>query len=156
MLSIKKLIESITKNFDFTPVVKTWSQIATPQAAWYVVASVSLKPKSQYLIVANNGNGQGGSVTCNVNFDISGTPVVYTPFASATNDGAGNYTIGIAYVKTGNSGCTLNIRTYGYNSSVTNINGSAIIVPLVVGGVLHSSIFKAFSHLHKNWRWCKC
>ena len=145
MLSIKKLIESITKNFDFTPVVKTWSQIATPQAAWYVVASVSLKPKSQYLIVANNGNGQGGSVTCNVNFDISGTPVVYAPFASVTNDGAGNYTIGIAYVKTGNSGCTLNIRTYGYNTSVTNINGSAIIVPLVVGGGYRIAVFSRLS-----------
>lgn len=152
MLSIRKWIKLVTSNLDFTPIVKTWKQIATPQGAWYVVASFDIKANSQYLIVANNGNGQGGSVNCNVNFDISGTPALYLPFASITNDGGGNYVIGLAYIKTGSSACTLKIRTYGYNTSVTNINGNAIAIPLVVGGVAR----RIFNLLTSERRWATC
>lgn len=132
MLSVKKMLTKITKNLNFTPIVRTWSNIATPTAAWYRLTTIDIPANRQYLILARNGNAMGGAVACRCGFEVvsgSGAKILQT--AEGLNDsGSGNVAIGWAFIKTGNTPYTIAIRNYGYNTSVTNNNGNAIAIPL--------------------------
>lgn len=146
--NIKQWMAKVTDQLNVVPQIKTWSGIATPKSQYYNCTTFTLKPKSKYLILANNGNGQGGNVKCMCAFDItSGTATRWLGGASLNDAGSGNNANGWAYVETGSSSCTLAVRGYGYNTSVTNLNGVAIAFRLT-GGVLLKSIFETFrSHL---------
>lgn len=137
MLKLKALLKKIVQNMDFTPIVRTWSNIATPKAStWYRLATFTIPANSQYLILGRSGNAKGGSVTCACSFNIvSGSGAkVWTEGSSASNAGSGNYAVGWAYIKTGATPYVIEVRNYSYDTSVTNCNGSAIAIPLFGGG----------------------
>lgn len=55
-------------------------------------------------------------------------------FVSGYNN-EGTHATGWAYIKTGANPYVIEIRNYGYDTSVTNCNGSAIAIPLFDGGI---------------------
>lgn len=128
---LNKVMSWLADNADKTPLTKSWSNIKTPSAAYYNLGSITIPAHSQYLIVASNGNGQGGAVVNSCRPIISsGTPTESHLFTGLNNSGAGNLAYGFGYIKTGSAGCTLTIQAYGYNTSVTNMNGQVIAIPL--------------------------
>lgn len=136
MLSIKQTLNKILDQLNIVPQLRSWSNIATPNAStYYNCATFTLKPNSKYLILAYNGNGLGTAVTCTCNFTVvSGTAKLNISASGKNNAGSGNPALGWAYVETGSSPVTYAIRGYSYDTSVTNLNGAAIAIRLVGGG----------------------
>lgn len=136
MLKLKELLSKLVRNMDFTPIVRSWSNVALSTVnTWYRLTTITIPANSQYLIVATVGNAQGGSVRCNCNFEVvSGSGArVWQDFGGINDAGAGNVATGLAYIKTGSTPYAIAIRTYSYATGVTNCNGKAIAIPFVLG-----------------------
>lgn len=135
---LDRVLSFLGTNADFSPLHTSWSNKKTPGTQWYVMDSLTIPAHSQYLIIAMNGNGIGSASICTCNFNTVGVPTEDYSFITPNNSGGGNYAIGLKYIKTGNTSVTVQIRGYGYNTSVTNMNGTAIAIPLVknMGGTL--------------------
>ena len=133
-VSIKETLAKITDQLNFVPQVRTWSNIATPSAAYYTCATFQLKPKSKYLILAYMSNGLGTAATnvCGLG-TTAGTPIQAVYGIGQSNAGSGNATTGWGYVETGSSEITVVVRGYGYNTSA-KLAGTAVAIRLVGGG----------------------
>lgn len=128
---IDKALSWLASNANHAPLSKTWSNIRTPSAAYYNLGSITIPAYSQYLIIASNGNGQTGAVVNSCRPVISsGTAKESHLFTGLNNTGAGNLAYGFGYIETGSTSCVLTIQCYGYNTSVTNMNGRVIAIPL--------------------------
>ena len=137
MFDLKNWINKVTKNLDYTPIIKGWRDIATPtENTYYTLTTIDIPANSQYLIIAVNGNGQGSAVRCACNFVVeSGTGAdVWQPFNGINSAGAGNQALGLAYIKTRDTPYVIRIQNYSYSTAVTNCNGRAIAIPLFLGG----------------------
>lgn len=155
MLKIKELLSRLVRNMDFTPIVRSWSNVALSTLnTWYRLTTITIPANSQYLILAMVGNGQGGSVRCNCSFEVvSGSGVkVWQDIGGINNAGAGNVAQGFAYIKTGSAPYEIAVRTYCYATGVTNCNGKALAIPLVLGGVVH----RLLNSLTSKRRWAVC
>lgn len=131
-LKLKETLAKILTRLNPSVLTTTWSGVAPTMSASKVVASITLKSNSKYLVLAYNGNGIGGSAACNVNFACAGaSKLLLGP--GYTNDGYGNPCSGWAYVETGSSGRTFQVNSYGYNSAA-KFTGSAVAIPIMGGG----------------------
>lgn len=118
-----------------TVMVYTWADIATPQAQYYTLCTFSLPAKSKYLILARNGNGLAGETINNINFGIATGTATSTALGNGgpAKGSGGNNVVGWYYVET-NSACVVAVQTYGYNTSVTGMNGRAVAIPIGKNG----------------------
>lgn len=127
-----KIMSWLADNADFTPISQSWSNIKTPAAQYYTLKTLTIPAYSQYMIMAQNGNGVGGASTNSCRLIVSsGTPLVSQLMSGLNNSGAGNIAHAMGYIKTGATPCVVTIQCYGYNTSVTNMNGNAVAIPLV-------------------------
>ena len=82
------------------------------------------------MIMLANGNGLETAVMCNINAYISsGTGTIYGGLGTS-NDTSGNFATGWGYIEATTS-VTVKVRTYTYNTSVTNFNGYAVVTPVM-------------------------
>ena len=111
----------------------TWSGIhAGSSVGTYVtLKTFTLPANSRWLVLASNGNGQGGAVDCNLGISVtSGTASLVLEAGSRSRDTGGNIALGWCYIRT-TTACTVSIRTYTYNTSVTNFNGKYVAIPVL-------------------------
>ena len=111
----------------------TWSGIhAGSSVGTYVtLKTFTLPANSRWLILATNGNAQGGAVDCNIGTSVtSGTASTVIAGDSRSRDTGGNVAVGWCYIRT-TTECTVSLRTYTYNTSVTNFNGKYVAIPVL-------------------------
>lgn len=111
----------------------TWSGIhaGSSVGAYVTLKTFTLPANSRWLILATNGNAQGGAVDCNIGTSVtSGTASMVIAGDSRSRDTGGNVAVGWCYIRT-TTECTVSIRTYTYNTSVTNFNGKYVAIPVL-------------------------
>ena len=126
-LYLKKLFTKLSENFIFPVATRQWNNIATPTAAYYTVATFSPPANSAGIILTLGGNGLAKYMQNKVFFG-SNNWKYFSGGGSPNTSGAGNQSIGFAYFETGTSGATINVQQYGYDTSVTNMNGFAVMI----------------------------
>ena len=129
MLNIKKALTKLSNRLSFPVTKKTWSNIATPTATYYDLTTFELKPNSMYLIFGVNGNALAPEARCGITIDYTNTEDA-TFGCVLGSAGAGNNTVCWGYAVTGSRTGYAKLKSYGYNTNVTNMNGSAIAIRL--------------------------
>lgn len=135
-LKLKETLAKLIKNQNHYPTVKTWSNKTPTSGQYMTLATFDIPANSQYLILANNGNGIGAAAAnlCQPSL-VSGSPQVFYNSSGISNDTSGNRAIGLAYIVTGSTSATVAIRAYGYAAvSGAKFDGSACAIPLLMGG----------------------
>jgi hypothetical protein len=123
------VLSTVASKVSRTTQRKTWSQVHAASSTGVYVELVSFTiPAGHWVIMLANGNGLGAAVMCNINAYISsGTGTIYGGLGTS-NDSSGNYATGWGYIEATTS-VTVKVRTYTYNTSVTNFNGYAVVTP---------------------------
>lgn len=133
MLNPKKLLTELSNRLSFPVTKKTWANISTPTATYHNLTTFELKPNSMYLIFGVNGNALATASRCGVTMAFTNTnDAAYGN--NLSSEGAGNRAVCWGYAVTGNTTGYATLQAYGYNTEVTNMNGSAIAIRLRGGG----------------------
>ena len=113
------------------PVIKkSWSNLATPAAQYYTGASFTIPANTRALLLAKTANGKVEEITNTCNFNATGSPKMIANGSQTTKAGSGNFVTGWFYIETGTSSCTVDVRQYGYDTTVTGGTGEAIAITL--------------------------
>lgn len=120
---------SVANNVFNHPVLEaTWSnKAAASTVGTYVELGTFTVSKGKWLILMQNGNGQGSAVKCNVNATVSSGTGTLIGGLGFSDDTSGNVAVGYAYVNA-TTAVTITVRTYTYNTAVTNFNGGAVAI----------------------------
>lgn len=133
MLNIKKWMAKVSQSLAFPYTYKSWSNIATPTATYYDLVTYTCPAKGKYLILFGGGNGSGTASRNRITAVVSGASG-YTYQSSPNNAGGGNQSCGFVVVETGATAATVKLQAYGYDTSITNMNGDSVMIRLKVGG----------------------
>lgn len=130
MLDVKKVLAKLLVQAAFPVTIKSWSGQSVPLTTYKAMATLTIPAGTKALIIANTGNGIGGANNNICNFNLSaGTTNRWIPFSSNNADGAGNFTVGLAYIEA-KTQCTVQVRQYGYTQAFTAANGNVMALVL--------------------------
>ena len=112
-----------------TVITKGWSNIPTPSAQQYTLATLTIPAGGQYLILGRNGNGIVGQSYNSLGFTLaSGQATTVTGSAGATVGTNGNQVVAWFYIKA-TTDCTVNAVSYGYQSTGV-LSGGLVAIPI--------------------------
>ena len=127
---------AISKITTKLPVIKKeWTGLATPEAKYYTGATFNIPANTRALLFGRTSNGKGTEVTNTCSFSTTGSPKLTADGSQTTKAGSGNFATGWYYIETGNTSCSVAVRQYGYDSTVTNGQGNAIAITLEGGKI---------------------
>ena len=166
--SLLKFLGNQLKNTS-TPVCKSWADQTVPASTYKVMTTFNIPAGVKAIIIGKTGNGVGEkrNNTCNFNLESGTTNKRYN--GTGSNDsGSGNFAVGWYYIEA-STNCIVQVRQYGYEGAISSAMGEVVCIPLLggalrnlfkafklqpfesyKGGVLRSSIFKAYSQFQQN------